>query len=297
MFDTERFVLDLDRQGRAAHERDGRLEADGGRHRSGPRPAGHDPLRGPVRERAGQPRFGRPDVPPPDRGRRPGHGDRPRDDPLLHERRGGGAAGAAGRRPRGRRRGLHARDGGAGEHPRPRAPADPALRQGSRSRRRGGDHRCPAGREAARGARERRRGATGQRAVRASSWRRRRSRIRRPCAGDCARWRRSPTDGRQTELAECIRRAKADESPVAVGARRHRERARGGRGASRDARGRGHRRGARRVTRRSRWSGSRRAPPRQSGARSRRTPWRSTSASRGERRRSGACASEACVSS
>ena len=34
---------DLDGQGRATHERDGRLEADGGGHRSGPRPAGHGP--------------------------------------------------------------------------------------------------------------------------------------------------------------------------------------------------------------------------------------------------------------
>ncbi len=39
------------------------------------------------------------------------------------------------------RRGVHARDGGAGEHPRPRQQVDPARREGAGSRRGGADHR------------------------------------------------------------------------------------------------------------------------------------------------------------
>ena len=165
---------DLDRQGGAADERDGRLQADGRGDRPQPAGSGNGPVRGSVRQRPRQPRVGRAHVPAPDRGRGTGDGDRPGDDPLLHERGGGGAARAAGRRAGARRRGVHARDGRAGEHPRPGEPADPALGARARSRHRGpGDRRAP-GREAARGAGGRRRGRRSPPATRGSWWRRRR---------------------------------------------------------------------------------------------------------------------------
>ena len=56
-----------------------------------------------------------------DRGRRTGHRHRSRHDALLHERRGSGPAGPAGVDARGRRRGVHARDGRARQHPGARA--------------------------------------------------------------------------------------------------------------------------------------------------------------------------------
>ena len=48
----------------------------------------------------GSSRQRRADLPRPDRARRAGHGHPPRDDPLLHDDPGGGAAGDPGRRPR-----------------------------------------------------------------------------------------------------------------------------------------------------------------------------------------------------
>ena len=53
-------------------------------------------LRRQVRQRAREPGQRHPDVRPPDRVRRTGHGDRSQDDPVLHERRGGGPARAPG---------------------------------------------------------------------------------------------------------------------------------------------------------------------------------------------------------
>ena len=58
---------DLDRQGRASDERDGRVEADGRADRPRAPGARHGPVRGAVRQRARQPRIGRADVPQPDR--------------------------------------------------------------------------------------------------------------------------------------------------------------------------------------------------------------------------------------
>jgi len=57
----------------------------------------------------------------------PVHGHRPPDDPLLHERRGGRAAGAPVVGPVPRRRDLHARDGRAGQDHRPGRADDPAV--------------------------------------------------------------------------------------------------------------------------------------------------------------------------
>ena len=91
----------------------------------------------------------------PDRRRRPGHRHPPRRHPLLHDRRGGGAAGDPGRRHRPRRRGAGARHGRAGAHRRRRPAADRAVGPPRRDRL----HRPAPRREAARGAARRRRGA------------------------------------------------------------------------------------------------------------------------------------------
>ncbi len=94
----------------------------------------------------------RPDLPPPDRARRPGDRDRRPDDALLHDDPGGRPAHHPGRLARRRRRGVRARHGRAGEHPRPRHGDDRALgtRAGQGHRDRG--HRAATGREAARAA-------------------------------------------------------------------------------------------------------------------------------------------------
>ena len=89
---------DLHRQGRPPLERHGCLQAPGRAGRAVPRPDRRLLLHGPVRERARQPGQRDPDLRPPDRQRRPGHGHRCPDDPVLHERRGGGPAGPASRR-------------------------------------------------------------------------------------------------------------------------------------------------------------------------------------------------------
>ena len=88
------FVLDLDRQGGDAGDRDGRLEgARRVRDRRGAATLPRDSLHGRAfRERARLVRQRRADLPPPDRGRRPGHGDRRADDALLHDDPGGGAS-------------------------------------------------------------------------------------------------------------------------------------------------------------------------------------------------------------
>ena len=72
---------DLDRQGREPEERDGAVEGRLRVDRRVVRPAsrGRDPLRrGPVRERARLVGLGDPDLPPPDRARRPGDRDESR---------------------------------------------------------------------------------------------------------------------------------------------------------------------------------------------------------------------------
>ena len=84
----------LDRQGRLARDRDGRLQGARRVGRRGGRPAlpGHGVLRRALRQRARLVRLGRADLPAPDRRRRPGHRHPPRDDALLHDDPGGGAA-------------------------------------------------------------------------------------------------------------------------------------------------------------------------------------------------------------
>ncbi len=77
--------------------------------------------------------LGDPDLPPPDRARRPGDGDEPGDDALLHDDPRGVVARRPGRRDGRARPGLRARHGRAGQDPRPRAADDPALRPGPRT--------------------------------------------------------------------------------------------------------------------------------------------------------------------
>ena len=82
----------LDRQGGEAGDRDGRLEgARRVRDRRRAAALSRDSLHGRAfRQRARLVRQRRADLPPPDRGRRPGHGHRPADDALLHDDPGGG---------------------------------------------------------------------------------------------------------------------------------------------------------------------------------------------------------------
>ena len=93
----------LDRQGGQPADGDGRLEGDGGVDRRG---GGSPPSRDALRHRALRQRARlvgqrRPDLPQPDRARRAGDRHRPRDDPLLHDDPGVGAARDPRRRPRG----------------------------------------------------------------------------------------------------------------------------------------------------------------------------------------------------
>src|SRR5690606_6676814 len=111
--------LHLLRQGGPAVQRPRLLEVARRAARAPPGPAGLPLVLGAVRQRPRQPGQRHPHLRAPDRRGWPGHGDRPPDDPLLHERARVRAASAAGcGTVRGRRRDLHARDGGAGEHPR-----------------------------------------------------------------------------------------------------------------------------------------------------------------------------------
>ena len=78
---------DLHRQGGRAHQRHGRVQVARGAGRARPHAAGPPLLRGAVRQRARQPGQRDPDVPAPDRRRRPGDGHRQAHDPVLHEHR------------------------------------------------------------------------------------------------------------------------------------------------------------------------------------------------------------------
>ena len=133
--------------------------------------------------------LGDPDLPPPDRARRPGHRDEPGDDALLHDDPGGVVARRPGRRDGRPRPGLRARHGRAGEDPRPRAADDPPLRHATRRRSRSSSPaRAPA-----------------RRCTRCSGTRARRSarpRTRRSCAPP---GRRSTPDWLEEELAELER--------------------------------------------------------------------------------------------
>ena len=84
-----------------ATEGDGRVDRRGGRAPRNQSTAVHDRA---LRQRPRLVGQRRPDLPLADRARRPGDGHRRRDDPLLHDDPGGGAAGDPGGRPRARRR-------------------------------------------------------------------------------------------------------------------------------------------------------------------------------------------------
>jgi hypothetical protein len=144
----------LDRQGRCAEDRDGRVEGARRVGDRGRRPAlpGHGLLRRAVRQRARLVRVRRADLPPPDRRGRAGHGHAPGHDPLFHDDPGGRPAGHPRGLARPGRRGVRAGDGRAGEDHGPRARHDPALRPRARSRHRDRGDRAAPGREAPRGA-------------------------------------------------------------------------------------------------------------------------------------------------
>ena len=136
----------LDRQGGHARDRDGRVQGARGVGGRGRRP----PLSGyrvhgrAVRQRARLVGLGGADLPPPDRGRRPGHGHRLRDDALLHDDPGGGAAGdPVGLAGRGRR-GVRARHGRAGVDPRAGQGHDPVRQPRAGPGHRDRDHRARA---------------------------------------------------------------------------------------------------------------------------------------------------------
>ena len=87
---------------------------------------------GALRQRARLVRLGDPDLPPPDREGRAGDGDASRDDAVLHDDPGGGAARRPGRCDRRAWAGLRARHGRAGADHGPGREHDPALGQGAR---------------------------------------------------------------------------------------------------------------------------------------------------------------------
>ena len=143
-----------------------------------------------LRERPRQPGQCHPDFRPTDRGGRPDHGDRPPHDPLLHERRRGGPARAAGFGPVPGWRDLHAGDGRAGADPRPGPTHDPPVgpRRGHRDP--GADDRAAARGEAPRRAEQPRRGGLPHPAPlhpAPGAGERLRRRDRRPVCGPCAR--------------------------------------------------------------------------------------------------------------
>ena len=88
----------------------------------------HQVRDGPVRQRARLVGLGGADLPPPDRGGRPGDGDRHAHEALLHDDPGGRAADHPGRLAgRAQRRGVRARDGRAGRDPRACRDDDPTC--------------------------------------------------------------------------------------------------------------------------------------------------------------------------
>ena len=97
-----------------------------------------------LRQRARLLGLGRPDLPPPDRRRRPGDGDRRAHDAVLHDDPGGRAADHPGRLAgRLQRRGVRARDGRAGQDHGAGRDDDPPLRAGARPGHRDPDRRRP----------------------------------------------------------------------------------------------------------------------------------------------------------
>ena len=117
-----------------------------------------DPVRrGALRQRPRLVRLGDPDLPAPDRARRPADGHERRDDALLHDDPGGGLARDPVRRDGRQGPGLRSRHGPARQDPRPRPADDRALRP-DRGRHQDRVRRLTGGREDARGALERRRG-------------------------------------------------------------------------------------------------------------------------------------------
>ena len=172
--------LHLDRQGRQPEDGDGPVE--------GALRVDRRVVRAPARRRDAlrrralrqRPQLVRqrdPDLPQADRARRPGDGDAPGDDALLHDDPGGRLARRAGGRDRRPRPGVRARHGRAGADRRPRAEHDPPLGQGAAPAGRP-DHgpaghpdrvrRLAARREDPRGALERRRRRSARRRIRRS---------------------------------------------------------------------------------------------------------------------------------
>ena len=123
----------------------------GGRGGAGPYP-GNALFVGALRQRARLFGVGGADLPPPDHAGRAGDGDRPEDDPLLHDHPRGRAADHPFRGAGAGRRGVGARDGRPGEDHGPGAQHDPASRPRARDGHQGGDRGPAAGREGPRGA-------------------------------------------------------------------------------------------------------------------------------------------------
>ncbi len=134
-FGDEAVRARLDRQGREPEDRDGTVEGARRMDRRdlGAQGGGLDAVRGgSLRKRPRLLRLGRADLPAPDRSRRPGDRDAPRDDALLHDHPRGRAADRPGRRDRGPRPDLRAGHGRARADRRPGGQDDPPLRQGAR---------------------------------------------------------------------------------------------------------------------------------------------------------------------